>query len=381
MPVRSLMRTRVALDMPVAVAVAVAVCVLELSHVFAFTSGGHYDGWTIVLLVLASLPLVAWRRHPTLCLQVTGWATIALAARNDPHLGLGPIAATFAVANWEERAPARWFAAGSLAIAVWLVPILTADQSSIPTNAAFFGAAWILGALTRDRRRQTTALAARTVELAQERETNAALAAEAERSRIAQELHDVLTHSVTVMVVQAQAGQAGAPDPAAMTKALTRIETVGQQTLTELRGLLRRVQPPGDGASREPQPSLDRLDELVSAVRNAGVEVSLTREGMVRDLAPTVALSAYRIVQEALTNTIRHTPGAHARVLLDYGTTELAITVHNDGPRAEPTADGAGKGLAGMRDRAAAVGGTLAAGPDSAGGFHVTATLPLAASQ
>lgn len=377
MPARSLIPTRVALD----VTVAVAVYALELSHVFAFNSGDRYDALMIVLMAMASLPLVAWRRYPTLCLQATGWATIALAARDDPHLGLGPIAATFAVANWEELAPARWFAAGSLAIAVWLVPILTADQSSIPTNAALFGAAWILGALTRDRRRQTTVLQTRTVELAQERETNAALAAEAERSRIAQELHDVLTHSVTVMVVQAQAGQAAAPDPAAMNRALSRVETVGRQTLTELRRLLRPDGPPANAASREPQPSLDRLDELVSSVRNAGVQVSLTRAGMVRDVTPTVALSAYRIVQEALTNTIRHTPGAHARVRLDYGTTELAITVHNDGPHAGPSTAGEGKGLAGMRDRAAAVGGTLAAGPDPSGGFHVTATLPLAASR
>jgi signal transduction histidine kinase len=377
MPARSLIRTGAALDMTV----AVAVCALELSHLLAFDAGDRYDGLTIVLLGLASLPLLAWRRYPTLCLQITGWATIALAVRDDPHLGLGPIAATFAVANWEDRARARWFAAGSLAIAVWLVPILTADQSSIPTNAAFFGAAWILGALTRDRRRQTMALEARTVELAQEREAKTALAAEAERSRIAQELHDVLTHSVTVMVVQAQAGQAAAPDPTAMVRALSRVERIGQQTLAELRGLLRRVEPLGDSAAREPQPSLDRLDELVSSVRSAGVEVSLTRQGMVREVAPTVALSAYRIVQEALTNTLRHTPGSHARVRLDYGATELAITVQNDGTGAGPDTAGEGKGLAGMRDRAAAVGGSLAAGPDPAGGFQVVAMLPLAASR
>ncbi len=355
--------------------VAATVFALELSNVFAFEPGERRNAVTIALLALSSLPLIAWRRYPLACLQITGWATIALAARHDPHLGLGAIAATYAVACWEESNAARWFAAGSLAIAVWLVPIVTDDQGSIPTNLALFGAAWILGALIRDRRRQTAALRARTVELARERETNAALAAEAERSRIAQELHDVLTHSVTVMVVQAQGGQAAAPDTAAMTTTLSRIETIGQQTLTELRSLL-RVGGRMD-AAREPQPSLERIDELVSSVRTAGVDVTVTRHGSIREVPPSVALSAYRIIQEALTNTIRHTPGAPARVTLDYGASELAITVLSDGPMSGPVPAADGKGLAGMRDRVTALGGTITAGPEPEGGFRVIARVPL----
>jgi signal transduction histidine kinase len=356
--------------------VAVTVFGLELSNLLAFEPGARYDGLTIALLALSSLPLIVWRRYPLACLQIIGWATIALAARDDPHLGLGAIAATYAVACWEESTPARWFAAGSLAIAVWLIPILTADRGSIPTNLALFGAAWILGALIRDRRRQTAALQARTVELADEREANAALAAEAERSRIAQELHDVLTHSVTVMVVQAQGGQAAAPDTRAMTTALSRIEAIGQQTLTELRGLLRRVGVPAD-AVREPQPSLERVDELVSSVRNAGIDVTVARHGSVREVPASVALAAYRIIQEALTNTIRHTPGSHARVTLDYGATELAISVVNDGPMSGPAPAADGKGLAGMRHRVTALGGTISAGPEPEGGFRLIATVPI----
>jgi signal transduction histidine kinase len=356
--------------------VAVTVFALELSNVLAFEPDARYDGLTIALLVLSSLPLIGWRRYPLACLQIVGWATIALAARHDTHLGLGAIAATYAVACWEESNPARWFAVGSLAIAVWLVPILTADQGSIPANLALFGAAWILGALIRDRRRQTAALQARTIELAHEREANVALAAEAERSRIAQELHDVLTHSVTVMVVQAQGGQAAAPDPRAMTTALSRIETIGQQTLAELRGLLRRVGWPVD-AVREPQPSLERVDDLVSSVRSAGIDVTVRRNGSIREVPASVALAAYRIIQEALTNTIRHTPGSHASVTLDYGATELAITVCNDGPMSGPIPAGDGKGLAGMRRRVTALGGTVIAGPEPEGGFRLIARVPL----
>ena len=369
---RSLIRTGIALD----VVVALTVFGLELSDVLAFQPGAEYDAWTIALLALSSLPLIGWRRYPLACLQITGWATIALAVRHDTHLGLGVIAATYAVACWEESTAARWFAVGTLAIGVWLVPILTSDRGSIPTNVALFAAAWILGALIRDRRRQTAALQARTVELADEREANAALAAEAERSRIAHELHDVLTHSVTVIVVQAQGGQAAAPDTVAMTTALSRIEAIGQQTLTELRGLLHRVGGPAD-AMREPQPNLERVDELVSSVRKAGFDVTVTRRGSIRAVPATVALAAYRIIQEALTNAIRHTPGSHARVTLDYGPAELAITVFNDGPISGPAPAADGKGLAGMRHRVAALGGTIVAGPEPEGGFRLVATVPL----
>ncbi len=366
-------RRGIALD----ASVAAAVTALEFSNLLVFQSGDQRDWLTIALLALSTLPLLMWRRYPFICLQVTGWATIALAARQVTHLGLGPIAATYAVANWEEMALARWATAGSLAIAVWLVPLLTDDASAIPTNAALFGAAWILGALMRDRRQQTAALEERTVELAREREEKAALAAEAERTRIARELHDVLTHSVTVMVVQAQAGQSAAPDPGPMASALARIEAIGQETLAELRGLLRRIGAPPAAAPRQPAPDLERLDDLVRSVRGAGVDVSLSRIGEVRPVPATVALSAYRIVQEALTNTLRHTPGSCARVALHYRDEELVIQVCDDGPAAAPVRPAEGHGIAGMRERAAAVGGTLDAGPAPGGGFQVAATLPL----
>ncbi|MGZ4312987.1 MAG: histidine kinase, partial [Solirubrobacteraceae bacterium] len=219
---------------------ALVVTALELSDLLVFNSGNNRDALTIALLLLSSVPLVAWRRWPFIAFQLTAWATVALAARHDTHLGLGPIAATYGVASWG-RTITRRVTAAALLIAVWLVPLLTDDTHSIPINAALFSAAWVLGALMRERRVQAAALQARTVELAREREEKAALAAEGERARIARELHDVLTHSVSVMVIQAQAAQTPEPDVARMTTALSRIESIGKETLTELRGLLRQI--------------------------------------------------------------------------------------------------------------------------------------------
>jgi signal transduction histidine kinase len=357
-------------------ALAIAVAALELSDAFVFNTGQHRDALTTFLLLASALPLVAWRRRPFLVLQVTGWATVALSALHAAHLGLGPLAATYAVASWSGK-PARWAAACSLLIAVWLVPLLTADSGSIPTNAALYAAAWILGALMRDRRISNAALRARTVELAHEREEKAALAAQTERARIARELHDVLTHSVSIMVIQAQAAQAAGSDHDRMSTALKRIEAVGQEALAELRGLLRHARPDDESSSRSPQPGLDRIEELLETVRAAGVQVSLAREGTICAVPASVELSAYRIVQEALTNTIRHADGASASVVLRYLPDELAVEVQDDGPAGLDRAGGAGRGLAGMRERARLVGGTLVAERSPQGGFRVAARLPL----
>ena len=361
---------------PLDVVLALAVTALELSDLFLVNGHTDHDALTVGLVLASALPLVAWRRWPFATLQATAWATIALAALHEPHLGLGPIAATYAVASWSGK-PARRTGGAMLLVGVWLVPLLTADAASVPRNAALFAAAWILGALMRERRLTTVALRARTLELAREREEKAALAAEMERARIARELHDVLTHSMSVMVIQAQAAQAAIRDQNAVSNALRRIEAVGQESLAELRRLLRRVRPEEEPLSCAPQPGLDRLDELLAQVRAAGVEVSFAREGTVCTVPTSVDLSAYRIVQEALTNAIRHAAGASATVVLRYLPGELALEVQDNGPAAPDRPSGDGHGLAGMRERAALVGGSLVAEGCPEGGFRVTARLPL----
>ena len=166
---------------------------------------------------------------------------------------------TYAVASWSGTV-ARRFAACLLAVAVWVVPLLTNDVANIPRNAALFAAAWILGALMRERAVTNSVLTQQAAELRGEREANAMLAGQLERARIARELHDVLTHSVSVMVIQAQAAQSPGADADRMLTALHRIEMLGKQSLIELRDLLRRVRPEDESLARAPQPSLARLD-------------------------------------------------------------------------------------------------------------------------
>jgi signal transduction histidine kinase len=352
---------------------AATLVAIELSDMFAFDRGGRRDPLDVCLLVGSAAVLVIRRRFPFVCLQLAGAATITLAARHAPHIGLGAIAATYAVALYASPR-ARHVAVPLLLVAVWLVPLLTSDVASIPRNAALFGAAWLLGQLIRERREQHDRLLDQTLALAREREQKLALAAEAERSRLIREVHDVLSHSVSVMVVQAQGAQALEDDPARVRLALSRIEQTGQGALTELRGLL-RDQPSGE-APRVPQPGIARIKELAQATREAGVAVELSVETHDRAIPATIELSAYRIVQEALTNVLRHSGARAARVAVRCRGQELEVEIVDDGRRA-PSATGDGRGISGMRERAHASGGSLEAHSVELGGFRVIARLPV----
>ena len=363
-------------DWLVDLGLALAVGALELSDLLVFSSSGRHTVGDIFLSLASALPLVLWRRLSLVSLQLTGWATIAMAATGEAHLGLGPIVATYAVACWS-GVTARRVSAATLAVAVWLVPLLTHDLADVPKNAALFAAAWILGALMRERSITHAALEQQAADLRRERETNAALATEMERQRIARELHDVLAHSVSTIVVQAQAAQASGNSVELTRRAVARIEAIGKETLTELRVLLRRVRADEDPAVRAPQPGLARLDELLAEVRAAGVDVSYAQDGEVRSVPPSIGLSAYRIVQEALTNTMRHTASGSAQVLVRYLPGELRIEVLDEGPSVAEQSPSGGHGLSGMCERANLVGGSLLAEPRPEGGFKVTARLPL----
>jgi signal transduction histidine kinase len=360
------------------VGLAVAIAVIEIANLFLVAGSDHHDVATVALVVASALPIVFWRRAPLAASLVAGAVTIVLAALDMPHLGLGVLAAVFAVALWSGPR-ARKVSMGLLLVGVPLVPLLTDDASSIPKNIAFYAAAWILGALLRERRVYTQVLEQRMQELEREREEKAALAAEAERTRIARELHDVLTHSVSVMVIQAQAAQAAAGDAEQVAGALTRIETVGKESLVELRRLLQRLRTDDESALHAPTPGLAQLDELLGEVRAAGLDVSLALDGEARPLPASVDLSAYRIVQEALTNTLRHAGNVATQVVLRYRPDEFTLEVRDDG-RAHPVAQAAaGHGLAGMRERVALVGGTLVTEDLPGGGFLVAARMPLQA--
>ncbi|RFU86341.1 sensor histidine kinase [Streptomyces triticagri] len=250
-----------------------------------------------------------------------------------------------------------------------------------------FVLAWVLGDSIRTRRAYFAQLEERADRLEKEREAQAKVAVAAERARIARELHDVVAHNVSVMVVQADGAAYvldGAPDQAR--KALETISGTGRQALAEMRRLLGVLRTGEQRESGEyvPQPDVEQIDELVEQCRDSGLTVDFKIEGTPRPLPSGVELTAYRIVQEALTNTRKH-GGDHAgaSVRIVYFDDGLGLLIEDDGKGAphemyeDGGADGSGHGLIGMRERVGMVGGTLDAGPRPGGGFRISALLPL----
>ncbi|WP_432146454.1 sensor histidine kinase [Streptomyces sp. bgisy084] len=250
-----------------------------------------------------------------------------------------------------------------------------------------FVLAWVLGDSMRTRRAYWAQLEERAARLEKEREAQSRIAVAAERARIARELHDVVAHNVSVMVVQAD-GAAYVFDtaPDQTRQALETISGTGRQALAEMRrllGVLRTGEQPESG-EYVPQPGVEQLTDLIDQVRSAGLPVDFRREGEPREVPSSVELTVYRIVQEALTNTRKHGgPHVGATVRLSYRDDDLDLLVEDDGRGAqrelyeEGGSDGLGHGLIGMRERVGMVGGTLTAGPRPGGGFRVSAVLPL----
>jgi signal transduction histidine kinase len=230
----------------------------------------------------------------------------------------------------------------------------------------------------RYRRGYYASLEDRAARLERERDAQAQIAAAAERARIARELHDVIAHNVSVMVVQADgASYALDSSPERARQALGAIASTGRQALAEMRRMLGVLRSDDGGPGVAPQPGIGQLGELLDQTRASGLAVSFTVQGVPGALPSGLALAAYRIIQESLTNSRKHGgPRASARVLLRYCEDVLMLQITDDGQGA-PAADGAGHGLTGMRERVALYNGTLRTGPLPGGGYQVTATLPL----
>jgi signal transduction histidine kinase len=241
----------------------------------------------------------------------------------------------------------------------------------------FLGGVWLLGRWVRQRRQRTAELEHHAADLEADR---AALAREAvadERARIAREMHDAVAHSVSVIVLQAGAAeQVLATSPERARESLVTIQDSGREAIGELRRMLGLLRDPVAEGSLAPQPGVGRLDVLLEQVRAAGLPVELTVEGEPRHLPPGIDRSAYRIVQEGLTNTLKHAGPARASVRLRYGERALELEVLDDG-RGPARASGGGFGLLGMRERAALYGGVLAADARPDGGYALRARLPL----
>ncbi len=248
------------------------------------------------------------------------------------------------------------------------------------SNAGFFvmlvGGPWAAGRAMQHRRAQEAALKRRTVELEQTQEEKARTAVVEERSRIARELHDIVAHALSVMVLQARGGRTVlATDPHEARQAFDTIEATGREALTEARRLVGMLRVDDEGIALAPQPSLAYLDQLIARVTAAGLPVELVVEGQVVDLPAGIDLSAYRIIQEALTNALKHAGPATAQVVVRYQPHELALEILDTGTHRSAT-DSSGQGLVGMQERAALYGGAVQAAPAPVG-FTVRARLPL----
>ena len=239
--------------------------------------------------------------------------------------------------------------------------------------------AWLLGDIVRQRRLEAIARSEAAERALRDAEERVRAAVAEERRTMARELHDVVAHGVSVMLIQAGAArQVVATSPEQATEALLTVEATGREAMTELRRLLGVLDDEGEGAGVAPQPGLDQLGTLLDRVREAGLPAELEVAGTPRPLPPSLDVTVYRIVQEALTNALRYARRAATLVRLTWEPAQLRIEILDDGPAAEAGAgDGSGRGLVGMRERATRVGGRLEAGPRLGGGYAVRAWLPL----
>jgi signal transduction histidine kinase len=342
------------------------------------------------LALVHTLPLAARRRFPgaVLALGVASGLAVAALGLSPIVLGVAILVAVYSVAAYGTR----WVSLAGLAAAeLGSVAVqLTPGRFQAPTvvsNALVIGAAWLLGYFVGVRRAYTARLEERTAELEQAREELARRAVTKERLRLARELHDVVAHAMSVIAVQSGVGaHVASTQPEEAAKALSAIEATSRAALEELRrllGVLRQdSEPQGD---LTPVPGLADLDSLLAEVAKAGLGVRLRVEGTPSPLPAGVDLSAYRIVQEALTNVVKHAGPARAQVRIRYRDQEVTVEVTDDGRGVGALAGdgraGVGHGLIGMRERVAAFDGDLDAGPRPGGGFRVAARLPLAAER
>jgi signal transduction histidine kinase len=335
------------------------------------------SAWLIgPLAALTALPIGIRRYRPLEVFGVTVAAWLAILLAGVDTFAPGVLVATYTLAAHCER---RTALRAGIAALVALVPAHSFSSGRLDAGAAIptlvaLTAAWILGDNMRTRRAYYRELEEKAERLEREREQDARRAAAEEQARIARELHDVIAHNVSVMVLQAAGGrEVFEADPNRAREALAAIEATGREAIAELRRLLGVGG--GDGALA-PQPGLPHVEALVEQVRAAGLTVELAFEGETGDVPAGVELSAYRVIQEALTNTLRHAFARRVWVYVRRREHELEVEVLDDGagPPTLPTVDG--RGLVGMRERVALFGGELEAGPRPDGGFRVRAQFP-----
>ena len=328
----------------------------------------------LVLLALACAAIYWRRSQPFAVLWVTVIATALAAGIGYSQMGggLAMLVALYTVGRHASSDLWSYIGLGG-ASAVFGLDYLFGNltAAAVGVGIVVVSLVWYIGTRVRMR-------AEHAAQLERERASDADRAVAEERTRIARELHDVVAHRVSLMTVQAGAARTiVGDDPQAALQAMEAVEHAGREALDELRHLLGVLRPKAEGGSLGPQPGLADVGRLVDQFREAGLDVSFTTTGMPTGLPARVDLSAYRIVQEALTNVLKHAgPGAQSEVRLSLDDDAISIEVTDDG-HAVTTLPGSGHGIMGMRERALLLGGSLTAGPRADGGFGVVARLPI----
>ena len=345
--------------------------------------------WLVVpAIALVVLPLLGRRRFP-FAAPAAVWLAATAASFVDGRLivfavsaSVAGLVAAFLLGNLRDDVQA-W---SGLAIAVGgAATIIYNDPDHSPGDFVFtpilFAIGWLAGYALRERAVQAEAAEERAAYAEREREAAARIAVAEERARIARELHDVVAHAVSVMVLQVGAVRHRLPKTQEDDRdALGHVEQAGRTALAEMRHLLGAMRRDGDGVELAPQPGLDDLDALLEEIGRAGLPVRLHLDGDPLRLPRAIDLSAYRIVQEGLTNALKHARASRADVTVRYATDGIQIEVHDDGA-GRSTDDGAGHGLVGIRERVKIYGGEMTAGAATGGGFVLSARLPLSVNR
>jgi signal transduction histidine kinase len=370
-------------------ALALVLAVSSLLELFATNDPqAHWGGrgpLQVLLALAVTLPLLVRVRVPIAVLLTVVAGVVVLDALASAHPSFEPFAAmVIAVYSLGAHTSGRRARVGVALLAVLAVAAAVASAATGHSVAGLLSpgfwllAAWVVGRIIRGWRARTLELEALTRELEEQRDLQAEAAVAVERGRIARELHDVVAHNVSMMVVQAGAAarvlEGAQPH---VRDALAAIAETGRGTVDEMRTLLGVLRAGERGPALSPQPGIGDLERLVESVCEAGLPVELHVEGQSSPLPQALDLSAYRIVQEALTNALRHAGPARARVSVRYGAGAIELEISDDGAGAARGNGGSGHGLVGIRERVAMLGGEVEAGPRAGGGFGVRARLPV----
>ena len=334
--------------------------------------------WLHQLLTVAVMGALAWRRR--FPLSVLGFVVVGMMVLDSDGqfsvFAAGVIVAFTAGA--EVDPPRAWLGLALSVVPFWIgFAVTNGTVSDFVAVTVLYGGSWVIGQTLRERSRRNAELAERADRAEQDRAAEATRAVAEERARIARELHDVVSHSISVITVQTQAVRRRlGPEHAREADDLRAVEATARQAMAEMRRLFGVLRADGERPALAPQPGLDQLDRLLDETRTAGVAVEALVDGEAVPLPPGLDLAAYRIVQEALTNVRKHAPGGQVTVRLRYGEGDLEVAVEDTGATASSVTDGSGFGLVGMRERVALYGGALDARPMAGGGFAVHARLP-----